>query len=54
MIEYDVLKELIGSKSEYQGREEELSRLSLRLRDLVLRGDVEDDELLGLLDGEGS
>jgi exonuclease SbcD len=53
-IEYDVLKELIGANSEYQGREEELSKLSLQIRDLVLRGDVEDDELLDLLDGEGS
>ncbi|MCK4508081.1 MAG: exonuclease SbcCD subunit D [Desulfuromonadales bacterium] len=53
-IEYDVLKELIGANSEYQGREEELSRLSLQIRDLVLRGDVEDDELLGLLDREES
>jgi exonuclease SbcD len=53
-IEHDVLKELIGANSEYQGREEELSKLSLQIRDLVLRGDVEDDELLGLLDGEGS
>ena len=51
-IEHDVLKELIGANSEYQGREEELSKLSLQIRDLVLRGDVEDDELLGLLDGE--
>jgi hypothetical protein len=53
-IEQDVLKDLIGASSEYQGREEELSRLSLRIRNLVLRGDVEDDELLGVLDGEGS
>ncbi len=53
-IEQDVLKELIGANSEYQGREEELSRLSLQIRDLVLRGDVEDDELLSLLDGEDS
>ena len=52
-IEHDVLKELIGANSEYQGREEELSKLSLQIRDLVLRGDVEDDEFLGLLDGEG-
>ena len=51
-IEHDVLKELIGANSEYQGREDELSKLSLQIRDLVLRGDVEDDELLGLLDGE--
>jgi exonuclease SbcD len=48
-IEHDVLKELIGANSEYQGREEELSKLSLRIRDLVLRGDVEGDELLALL-----
>ena len=53
-IEHDVLKELIGANSEYQGREDELSRLSLQIRDLVLRGDVEADELLGLLDGEDS
>jgi hypothetical protein len=51
-IEQDVLKELIGANSEYQGREAELSRLSLQIRDLVLRGDVEDDELLSLLDRE--
>jgi hypothetical protein len=51
-IEYDVLKELIGTNSEYRGREEELSRLSLQIRDLILRGDVEADELLGLLDKE--
>ncbi len=49
-IEHDVLKELIGANSEYQGREEELSKLSLQIRDLVLRGDVESDELLSLLD----
>jgi len=53
-IEQEVLVGLIGSNSEYQGREDELSRLSLRIRDLVLRGDLDDDELLGLLDGEGN
>ena len=47
-IESDVLYELIGANSKYKGREEELSRLSLAIRDLVLKGDVEDDELLGL------
>ena len=47
-IESDVLHELIGAHSKYQGREEELTRLSLAIRDLVLKGDVEDDELLGL------
>ncbi len=47
-IENDVLHELIGAHSRYRGREEELTRLSLSIRDLVLKGDVEDDELLGL------
>jgi DNA repair exonuclease SbcCD nuclease subunit len=47
-IESDVLHELIGAHSKYQGREEELAQLSLAIRDLVLKGDVEDDELLGL------
>jgi DNA repair protein SbcD/Mre11 len=53
-IERDVLSELIGAKSEYQGREEELVRLSLAIRDLVLKGDAEPDELLGLLSKRGS
>ncbi len=48
-IEHDVLKELIGANSEYQGREEELSKLAMTLRDAVLKGDVEGDELLALL-----
>jgi len=48
-IERDVLQELIGAHSEYQGREAELSELALAIRDLVLKGDVEDDELIGLL-----
>ena len=48
-IESDVLHELIGTHSQFQGRKEELTRLSLAIRDLVLKGDVEDDELLGLL-----
>ena len=47
-IEIDVLHELIVAHSEYKGREEELARLSLSIKDLVLKGDVEDDELLGL------
>lgn len=47
-IERDVLHELIKAHSKYQGREEELARLSLAIRDLVLKGDVDDDELLGL------
>ncbi|MBU0483672.1 MAG: exonuclease SbcCD subunit D [Proteobacteria bacterium] len=47
-IENDVLHELIEAHSKYQGREEELTRLALAIRDLVLKGEVEDDELLGL------
>ena len=47
-IENDVLHELIGTHSKYKGREDELAVLSLAVRDLVLKGDIEDDELLGL------
>jgi len=49
-IENDVLHELLGASSAYQGREEELARLSIAIRDLVLKGDVDGDELLGLLE----
>ncbi|MDH3997418.1 MAG: exonuclease SbcCD subunit D [Desulfuromonadales bacterium] len=52
-IEQDVLHELINSASDYQGREDELVRLSIALRDAVKKGDVDGDELLALLDGEG-
>jgi DNA repair exonuclease SbcCD nuclease subunit len=52
-IEHDVLRELIGTGSDYQGREDELARLAVIMRDLVLKGEVEGDELLSLLDGEG-
>jgi exonuclease SbcD len=48
-IENDVLHDLIGTHSNYSGREEVLTRLSLSIRDLVLKGDVNDDELLGLI-----
>ncbi|HBA86514.1 MAG TPA: exonuclease SbcCD subunit D [Geobacter sp.] len=48
-IERDVLGELVGASSQYQGREEELVSLSLAIRDLVLKGDVEGEELLALL-----
>jgi exonuclease SbcD len=48
-IEREVLRELIGANSAFKGREEELSRLSLAIRDQVLKGDVEGEELLGLL-----
>lgn len=51
-IERDVLHELIGTNSDYQGREAELTRLALALRAAVQRGDVDGDELLSLLDGE--
>ncbi len=53
-IENDVLLELIGAHSKYQGREGELAQLSLAIRDLVLKGDVEDEELLGLFSEEGN
>ncbi|MBU0663337.1 MAG: exonuclease SbcCD subunit D [Proteobacteria bacterium] len=52
-IESDVLQELIGAHSKYQGREGELTKLSLAIRDLVMKGDVEDDELLGLFGEQG-
>jgi len=52
-IEMDVLHELIGAHSKYQGREEELAKLSLAIRDLVIKGDIEDDELLGLFREQG-
>lgn len=51
-IEQDVLHELISSGSEYQGREKELIRISMALRDAVQKGGVDGDELLALLDGE--
>ena len=43
-IENDVLHELIGAHSKYSGREEALVRMSLSIRDLVLKGDIEDAE----------
>ncbi len=49
-IEHDVLLELIGAHSDYQDRKEELARLCLSIRDIVLKGDTNDDELLGLLE----
>jgi exonuclease SbcD len=48
-IEREVLRELISASSAYKGKEEELVRLSLAIRDAVLKGDVEGEELLGLL-----
>lgn len=52
-IERDVLRDLITAGSDYQGREDELIRLSMSLRDAVKKGDVDGDELLALLDREG-
>jgi DNA repair protein SbcD/Mre11 len=49
-IEKDVLRELISARSEYKGREDELVRLSLAIRDQVMKGDSEGEELLGLLE----
>ncbi|NIQ92910.1 MAG: exonuclease SbcCD subunit D [Desulfuromonadales bacterium] len=51
-IEVEVLHELIGAGSDYRGREAELTRLALALRDTVQKGDVDGDDLLALLDGE--
>lgn len=51
-IEQDVLRDLITAGSGYQGREDELIRFSMALRDMVQKGDVDGDELLALLDGE--
>lgn len=51
-IEQEVLHELIGFGSEYQGREAELVRLSIALRKAVQAGGVESDDLLALLDGQ--
>ena len=48
-IERQVLGELVSTKSEYKGQEDELVRLSLAIRDAVLKGAVDGEELLGLL-----
>jgi len=53
-IERDVLSELISGSSDYQGREAELVLLSLTIRDLVLKGEVEGEELLGLFSRGGA
>ncbi|WP_321391563.1 exonuclease SbcCD subunit D [uncultured Desulfuromusa sp.] len=53
-IEQEVLHELIKSSSDYQGREEELIRLSISLKKAVQRGNVDGDELLALLDAKGN
>jgi DNA repair exonuclease SbcCD nuclease subunit len=48
-IERQVLGELVSTNSEYKGEEDELVRLSLVIRDAVLKGDMEGEELLSLL-----
>jgi DNA repair exonuclease SbcCD nuclease subunit len=53
-IERDVLGELIRGNSAYQDREAELVRLALAIRDQVLKGDVEGEELLGLISRGGA
>ena len=51
-IERDVLGELISANSSYKDRKDELVNLALAIRDQVIKGDVEGDELLGLLSRE--
>jgi exonuclease SbcD len=51
-IERDVVGELISANSSYKGRRDELVDLALAIRDQVMKGNVEGDELLGLLSRE--
>ena len=48
-IERDVLGELISASSSYKDRRDELVTLALAIRDQVMKGDVEGEELLELL-----
>jgi DNA repair exonuclease SbcCD nuclease subunit len=48
-IERDVLGDLISANSSYKDRRDELVSLALAIRDQVLKGDVEGEELMGLL-----
>jgi exonuclease SbcD len=48
-IERDVLGELISANSGYKDRRDELVSLALAIRDQVMKGDVEGEELMGLL-----
>ncbi|GAB7026353.1 metallophosphoesterase family protein [Geotalea toluenoxydans] len=50
-IERDVLRELIGTNSDWKGKEAELVSVALTIRDHVLKGDIEGEELLDLLSG---
>ncbi len=51
-IERDVLGELISANSSYKDRKDELVSLALAIRDQVIKGDVEGEELLDLLSRE--
>jgi DNA repair exonuclease SbcCD nuclease subunit len=48
-IERDVLRELIGANSSWKGKEDELVSLATAIRDQVLKGDTEGEELFALL-----
>ncbi len=48
-IEREVLGELISANSSFKGRKDELVSLALSIRDQIMKGDVEGEELLGLL-----
>ncbi len=48
-IERDVLGELISASSSYKERRDELVTLALAIRDQVMKGDVEGEELIELL-----
>lgn len=48
-IERDVLRELIGANSSWKGKEDELVMLAMAIRNQVLKGDTEGEELLALL-----
>jgi DNA repair exonuclease SbcCD nuclease subunit len=48
-IERDVLHELIGANSAWKGKESELVSLATAIRDQVLKGDTEGEELFALL-----
>ncbi len=51
-IERDVLGELISANSSYKEQRDELVSLALSIRDQVLKGDLDGEELLGLLSRE--
>ena len=51
-IERDVLGELISANSSFKERKDELVSLALAIRDQVMKGDVEGEDLLGLLSRE--